>query len=200
MATHKLEGKHSTAHHWRDKSNCATASRIIKLWTSVLCSHLILYIHNNYGAHSWLQPSESSSASAIVSSALTQALGDALFWAIGAGASGWKASAYLSRAFSQFFWDFDLLTDMLSTDRVVPDPRPDWDVLIFSSICRENDRECQDRVVFFLFFFCLCDCGYEISHLTGSFIPVPSLPSPSPFFQPIFSNIFRPLLTWLISL
>lgn len=36
--------------------------------------------------------------------------------------------------------------------------------------------------------------------LTGSFIPVPSLPSPSPFFQPIFSNILRPLLTSLISL
>lgn len=36
--------------------------------------------------------------------------------------------------------------------------------------------------------------------LTGSFIPVPSFPRPSPFFQPIFSSIFRPLLTSLISL
>lgn len=40
--------------------------------------------------------------------------------------------------------------DMLSTDRLVPDPRPDWDVLIFSSICRENGREGQDRGVFCL--------------------------------------------------
>lgn len=146
--TDKLDGKHSTAHYWRDKSNCAIASKIMKAkgLLSICIKPLILYIRNNYGAHSWLQPSESSSASAIESSALTQALGDALFWALGAGASGWKASAYLSRAFSQFFWDFDLLADMLSTDRVAPDPRPDWDVLIFSSICRENDGECQDRV------------------------------------------------------
>lgn len=40
----------------------------------------------------------------------------------------------------------------------------------------------------------------ESADLTGSFIPVPVLPSPSPFFQPIFSSIFRPLFTSLISL
>lgn len=80
------------------------------------------------------------------SSALIQALGDALLGGLGAGASGWNTSANLSRAFSQFFWDLDLVIDMLSTDRVAPDPRPDWDVLIFSSICREKAGAGQDRV------------------------------------------------------
>lgn len=82
-------------------------------------------------------------------SALIQALGDALLGGLGAGASGWNTSAYLSRAFSQFFWDLDLVIDMLSTERVAPDPRPDWDVLIFSSICREKAGAGQDRVFWF---------------------------------------------------
>lgn len=47
---------------------------------------------------------------------------------------------------------------------------------------------------------CLSDTSNCWNDLTGFFIPVPSLPSPSPFFQPIFSSIFRPLLTSLISL
>lgn len=110
---------------------------------------LISHICIKYAAHSRLQPSDSSSGCVFVSSALIQALGDALFGVLGAGASGWKASANLSRAFSQFFWDLDLVIDMLSTDRVAPDPSPDWDVLIFSSICREKEERCQDRVLWF---------------------------------------------------
>lgn len=96
-----------------------------------------------------LQPSDSSSGCVLGTSALIQALGDALLAGLGAGASGWNTSANLSRAFSQFFWDLDLVMDMLSTDRVAPEPRPDWDVLIFSSICRENTGAGQDRVLWF---------------------------------------------------
>lgn len=144
----KLDGKYFTARYWRNKSNCIRVKE--RTFPLIICNTpLISHISIKYAAHSRLQPSDSSSGCVFVSSALIQALGDALFGVLGAGASGWNASANRSRAFSQFFWDLDLVIDMLSTDRVAPDPRPDWDVLIFSSICREKEERRQDRVFWF---------------------------------------------------
>lgn len=134
-----------------------------------------------------------------VSSALTQALWDLFFCVLDASVSGWQESANLSRAFSQFFWDFEVVIEMLSKDMAAPAPKPDWDFLILSSIYK---RKTENQISRLLHNIVKRQSTRRMPPdcLTGSFIPVPSLPSPSPFFQPIFSNIFRPLLTSLISL
>lgn len=70
------------------------------------------------------------------SSPLTQDLGDLFFCVLGGSISDWQVSANLSRAFSQFFCDFDLVRETSSRDMAAPVPRPDWDFLILSSICK----------------------------------------------------------------
>lgn len=83
------------------------------------------------------------------SSALTQDLGD-LFFCVGS-VSGWQESANLSRAFSQFFWDFDLVRETLSKDTAPPAPKPDWDFLILSSICTGGKKEKENKIILLLY-------------------------------------------------
>lgn len=102
---------------------------LIQIWTPLM-SHCI-YV---------LKPGCASVIS--VSSDLTQALAE-LSWVFGDNMSSWQESANLSRAFSQFFWDFDLVTEMLSRDKAAAAPKPDWDFLIFSSICKDRMKQYQ---------------------------------------------------------
>lgn len=82
---------------------------------------------------------------ASVSSDFTHAWGDLFFGVL--VESDWQVSANRSRAFSQFLWDLDLVTDTLSTDMTAPAPKPDWGFLILSSICGdENDTKKKIKI------------------------------------------------------
>ena len=142
------------------------------------------------------------------SSAFSQALGDL---SLATGGPGWQVSANLSRAFCQLLLDLEGVRSVASSaETTAPAPRPDFDFLTLSWILgggKENkgsgskpiSSETDNRKKIPLSFEIDPPLFFPNS-LTGSFIPFPCLPSPSPRFQPIFSNIFRPLLTSLISL
>lgn len=131
-----------------------------------------------------------------VSWLLTQALGD---WLVsGQAESAWQAPEKRSRARSQFLWVLVLASEASSTDTAAPEPRPDWALRTCSWICDAHTKGSERKSHALAYMTLRKQTGRN--YVTGSFIPAPSLPSPSPRFQPIFSSICLPLFSSPISL